>query len=350
MSNITVIGVDLAKNVFQVYAEDAQGNKLFNRKYTRKKFKEFIAQLPPCLIGMEACGTAHYWARECQNYGHTVKLMNPKRIKAYLDGNKNDANDAEAIGEATTSKKVRSIAVKTLAQQDLTSIHKARSNVIKRKTQLSNHIRSLLAEYGVITNQGYSALITLVKEVLAGEHLDLSETLCFTLNDLLQELDELKIRVDHYDKQLKKVSKENKSAAKLIEMSGVAEVTATAIIAKIDDFSLFSSGRAFAAYLGLVPKEHSSAEKKRLGKINKKGDRYLRTLLIHGARSALLATIKCDKQHTAYHRWIHNIVARVGINKATVALANKHARMIWAVMRWDRTVDLSFGDTFEVMA
>lgn len=350
MNNISVLGVDLAKNVFQVYAEDRFGNRLFNRQYKRKAFIKFIQSLSPCLIGMEACGTAHHWGRFCKELGHEVKLMNPKRIKAYLNGNKNDNNDAEAICEATLSKKVRGILVKTIPQQRLTSMHRARSIVVKRKTQMANHIRSMLAEYGLVTGVGYAALVRLIEDVLAGEHIPLDEGLCFVLHDLYEELKQLANRIKSYNQKLKKLAKENKSSAKLLDMLGIGEITATAIIAKVEDFSVFKTGRDFAAWLGLTPKEYSSAEKRKMGGISKKGDRYLRTLLIHGARAAIQATIAKDKRSNAYYRWIHSAVERLGKNKAAVALANKHARMIWAIMYHDRKVNLSDSEQYLMAA
>lgn len=350
MNNITVIGIDLAKNVFQVQAEDKEGNKIYNRRLKRGEFIKWIDKISPCVVGMEACGTAHYWGRVFLAKGHQVKLMNPKKVKAYVDRNKNDAKDAEAICEATRSKKVLSIPIKTVVQQDLTSLHRARSQVVCQRTQVANHLRSQLAEYGLITRQGHAALEALARQVLAGELLEASRELLFVVTDLYEQLQYLKKRLVNYDAEVKRIAKENKSASKLMTMPGIGEITATALIAKVEDFSAFKRGCNFAAWLGLTPKEYSSANKRRLGKISKQGDRYLRTLLIHGARSVINASLAKKRCDTTYHRWIAQLVERRGKNNAAVALANKHSRMIWAIMKHDRAVDLHFADTFQEAA
>jgi transposase len=351
MKNVTLIGIDLAKNIFQVYGEDVVGNKMFNKKLSRGKFKTFLEKLPVCTIGMEACGTAHYWARKCIELGHTVKMINPRQVKPYLNGNKTDAKDAEAICEATRNRKVRAIPIKSEAQQDVTSIHRSRSQLVKRKTALGNQLRSVLAEYGVVTQKGYAALISLIQEVLSGKTLVASSELLFVLQDGHDELEQLKERMNRYDHLLKKVVKNNKMANRLYEeMPGIGEITATALVAKIEDMGVFKHGRDFGAWLGLTPTEHSSAGKRHLGKISKRGDRYLRTLLIHGARSQIKVTLSKKRNDTAYHRWIQETVARIGKNKSAVALANKHARMIWAILVHDRAVDLNFADTFKIAA
>ena len=350
MNHITTIGIDLAKNVFQIHAQDSQGNKVFNKQFKRAKFKEQLVKLPPCLIGMEACGTSHYWARECLSLGHQVKLMNPKRVKAFLSGNKNDAKDAEAICDAGNSNKVRGIAVKTIAQQDLTALHRARSQVISRRTQVGNHLRSQLAEYGIVTRKGHAALSKLLQAVLSGEHLQMSNTLSFVLTDLYQELQGLNERIKQYDQMIMRITQEHKTAKRLLQMPGIGPISATAIVAKVEDVDDFKSGRQFAAWLGLTPREDASAERRHLGKISKRGDRYIRTLLIHGARSVVHALARREKDNTAYHRWIRAAVERCGMNKAVVALANKHARMIWAILHHDRQVDLNFVPLLNVAA
>lgn len=341
MNNIILIGVDLAKNDFQVYAENKAGKRIHNKRLTRNKFREYLRTTPPCLIGMEACGTAHYWAREAKSLGHEVKLINPRLVKAFVIRNKNDANDAEAIADATKSNKVSSISVKTLPQQHLTTLHRARSQVVRRRTQLINHIRSLLAEYGLITTKGYSALERLLKEVFAGEQANFPCEVIFVFQDLYEEWLQLNKRLKAYDLQVLKAAKENKTAHKLMTMPGVGEITATALVAKVEHVGFFKKAKDFAAFFGLTPKEYSSANTKNMGKISKQGDRYIRMLLIHGARASIRATQNKDKQDSAYHRWIHKTVARIGFNKTAVALANKHARMIWAILRHDRDINLN---------
>ena len=346
MSDITVIGIDLAKNVFQVHAEDAKGNKVFNKQFTRKKLILFMTQLPPCLVGMEACGSAHYWARKLKSMGHRIKLVNPRKVKAYVDRNKNDSKDAEAICEATRSNKVPSIAIKSLAQQQMNSLHRARSQVVRHRTRISNHLRSQLAEYGLVTRQGFAALKKLVLEVLAGEHLNLEASTLFVFQDMYDQWQSLTKRIAQYDAQVKRVAQSNAASQTLMALPGIGEISATAITAKVDDYGQFKKGSTFAAWLGLTPKEYASANRRYLGSISKQGDRYIRWLLIHGARTSIHSTLKKNRRDTAYHRWIHTMVKRVGKNKAAVALANKHARMIWAMMKHGRTLDLNHAESF----
>jgi transposase len=347
MNNINVIGVDLAKNIFQIYGEDENENKVVSHRFKRKKFQEFMRQLPACKVGMEACGTAHYWGRYLEGLGHEVKIIHPRRVKAFIIRNKNDAKDAEGICDATKNKKIPSIPVKTLAQQNLTTLHRARSQVMRRRVQLVNHLRSQLAEYGLVTRQGFKSLRELVVEVLGGEHITLEQESLFVMQDLYEEWQRLNKRIQAYDEQVRRVAKGNKSAKKIMQIPGIGEMTATAIIAKVEDFTAYEKGRDFSAWLGLTPKEYSSAEKRRLGGISKQGDRYIRTLLIHGARAAITAIMNKGKNETAYHRWIQATVERVGKNKAVVALANKHGRMIWALLRHGRELNLNFSDTFK---
>jgi len=347
MTDFNVIGIDLAKNVFQLYAENANGNKIFSKRLSRAKFKDFMMKLSPAIVGMEACGTAHYWAREIQAMGHYPKLIDPRKVKAYVQRNKNDAKDAEAICEAARNKKIHAVPIKTLAQQELTMLHNARSQVIKRRTQLTNHIRSQLAEFGVVAKCGFASLRQLLFEVLEGEHIHfIGSSALLVLTDLKDEWSQLDKRVKAYDAEVMRIAKHHKSAKKLMGLPGIGEMTATAIIAKVDSMSTFNKGRDFAAWLGLTPKEYSSAQKRHLGKISKQGDRYVRTLLVHGARSVVYVTLSKNLRETAYHRWVQQLVERVGKNKAAVALANKHARMAWAILHYGREIDLNDAERF----
>lgn len=341
MGNITLLGIDLAKQVFQVHAEDAEGNRIHNKRLTRSKFISYLDKLPKCKIGMEACGTAHYWARKLVAQGHEVKLINPILVKAYVVRNKTDAKDAEAIAEATLSKKVRSVAIKNLAQQHLTTLHRARSQVVKRRVQLVNHLRSLLAEYGLITAKGHCALNKLIQEVFAQTHGKFPDEVMFVFEDLYNEWQELNKRVLAYDKLVRKAATAHKTAENLTSIPGIGPITATAIIAKIDNVDCFNKAKDFAASFGLTPREHSSAQTRRLGRISKQGDRYIRTLLIHGARSALNAIRRNKHLNSAYHQWARQTLERIGFNKTTTALANKHARMIWALIKHQTKIDLN---------
>ena len=345
MNNVTLLGIDLAKNVFQVCAEDSEGNQLFNRRYTRSRFNRFIQTTEPCAVAMEACGSSHYWARELQALGHQVKLISPRRVKGYVRRNKTDANDAAAICEAATSKRVPTVAIKSVAQQQVSSLHQARRQLVKRRTQLTNHVRGQLAEYGLVTGCGYSKLRAFIAELLADNPSNLPAQMLFVLQDMAEEWQRLDKRIRAYDAQIKRVASTDPVAKKLLAMPGVGEITATAIVAKVADVSVFSNGSYFAAWLGLTPKEYTSAKRRYVGGISKQGDRYLRTLLIHGARASLRATLRQDNNQTAYHRWVRQLHQRVGTNKAVVAMANKHARMMWALIRHNRTLDLDYVTT-----
>lgn len=347
MSDITLVGIDLAKNVFQVQAEDPFGNVVEKKRMNRTQLKHYMGNLPPCLVAMEACGSAHYWGRFMKEMQHTPQLIAPRIVKAWVLRNKNDARDTDALCTAARSKKVTPIPVKTIAQQNLTCIHRARSQVMKRRTQITNHLRAQLSEYGLVTGRGFAPLKKLVLEVLEGQHeLLTGEAATFVFEDLYKEWQSLNERIKRYDTQVKQLAKSCPRAVKLMDIPGIGELTSTALIAKVDDFSAFRKGRDFAAWLGLTPREYASGEKRVLGKISKQGDRYLRTLLIHGARGAIRGVLKKDKDANAYTRWIHQLVQRIGMNKAAVALANKHARMIWALCKHGRVLNLNFSDSF----
>jgi transposase len=346
MKNITTIGIDLAKNVFQVHAADCFGNKIWSKKVKRDKLKELLVNTPVSLIGMEACCGAHYWGREFKAMGHEVKLMNPQFVKPYVKNNKNDARDAEAITEAVTRPTMRFIPIKTAAQQNLGAVHTVRTGLVSRRTEVSNRLRGLLVEFGVICKQGHAALRACLAEVLLGG-VEALYPVPLWIKDMHEELISLDKRIKIYDDELKRHSTVSETAKRLLEIPGVGKVTASAIEAKIGDVSSFKSGRDLAAFLGLVPKQNSSGGKEQMGGISKRGDRYLRTLLIHGARAEIQATLKCHKDgSTLYHCWIIETVNRIGKNKAAVALANKHARIIWAMLKHKRSFNANFAEVF----
>lgn len=347
MVKISIVGIDLAKNVFQVHGEDAEGRPLFNKALSRVKFKPWLNTLPLCTIVMEACGSSHYWGRVCQSLGHEVKMINPKRVKGFLQGNKTDKNDAQAICEAAKSGYTRYIRVKSERQQTLGALHRTREQIKRRYVQQMNFVRSQLAEYGMVTRQGKASLFKLLAEVMSGEHLSLDETLSFLVLDWYEELRRMKDHLERYNREINRLA-ECESARRLMSLPGIGPITATALLAKIGDFREFKSGRQLAAYLGLTPREHSSGGRQQLGGITKRGDRYLRMLLIHGARSMLRAMKPSQTPETAYHRWVYGLRERCGEHKAMVALANKHVRMIWALMVHDRAVDLNDAQHYEV--
>lgn len=336
MSNVSTIGIDLAKNVFQVAANDKQGNLIYNRRFKRAAFIRYLANLhSPCLIGLEACATAHYWGRLIRELGHEVKLLNPRAVKAYVHRNKNDARDAQAIAEAVLSKRLLPIEIKSVAQQDISFVQRARQMLIKQQTQLVNHIRSQLAEYGLVAAQGHRALEGLVGEVIAGEH-GLDGVVCEVLMDLRKQWEGLKVRIVRHEKRLREMANASPKARRIMQLPGVAHLTAASIIAKVDDVNRFAKGSHFAAWLGLTPRVYASANKCVRGQISKQGDRHIRTYLIHGARSSLVAARAHPERDGAYYRWVREVGERMSFNRAIVAIANKHARMIWAMLRHER--------------
>lgn len=328
MKDIKVLGIDLAKNVFQLHGINAKGKCVLKKRLSREKLIEFMAQLPPCLVGMEACGGAHYWARMFIGMGHTVKMMAPQFVKPYVKSNKNDANDAEGICEAVTRPSMKFVPVKKIEQQDVLLSHRARELVIKQRTAQANQIRGLLAEYGIVIALGISHIREMT-EVLENNKLKLtvkSEAIFKRLYEQFKVYDE---QVKAYDKEIQQQADSDPMCLEVQKIEGVGPLTASAMVASIGDASVFNNGREVSAWLGLVPKQHSSGNKVRLGGISKRGDRYLRTLLIHGARSALT---RCEGKEDKKNKWAADVKHRCGFNKAAVALANKNARTIWALM------------------
>lgn len=302
-------------------------NTFLKKRLTREKLIEFMSQLPPCLVGMEACGGAHYWARMFIEIGHTVKMMAPQFVKLYVKSNKNDANDAAGICEAVAPN-MKFVPVKKIEQQDVLLSHRARELVIKQRTAQANQIRGLLAEYGIIIALGISHIRQMI-EILENNKLKLtvkSEAIFKRLYEQFKVYDE---QVSIYDKEIQQQADSDPMCLEVQKIEGVGPLTASAMVASIGDASVFNNGREVSAWLGLVPKQHSSGNKVRLGGISKRGDRYLRTLLIHGARSALT---RCESKEDKKNQWAADVKQRCGFNKAAVALANKNARTIWALM------------------
>jgi transposase len=328
MKHIKVLGIDLAKNVFQLHGTDDKGKCALKKRLSREKLIEFMAQLPPCLVGVEACGGAHYWARMFIGMGHNVKMMAPQFVKPYVKSNKNDANDAEGINEAVTRPNMKFVPIKKIEQQDVLLSHRARELVIKQRTAQANQIRGLLAEFGIVIALGISHIREMT-EILENNKLKLtvkSETIFKRLYEQFKVYDE---QVKVYDKEIQQQADSDPMCLEIQKIEGVGPLTASAMVASIGDASVFNNGREVSAWLGLVPKQHSSGNKVRLGGISKRGDRYLRTLLIHGARAALN---RCEGKTDKKNQWAADKKLRCGFNKAAVALANKNARTIWAIM------------------
>lgn len=328
MSNLKVLGIDLAKNVFQLHGTDSSGKRVLRKRLGRSQLKEYMANMSPCLVGIEACGGAHYWARLFTSMGHTVKMMAPQFVKPYIKSNKNDAKDAEGIAEAVTRPTMRFVPIKTLEQQDVLLLHRARELSQKQRTAQGNQIRGFLAEYGIVVAKGISNLAELPK--ILEEHKEkLSEGAKEIFLQLHEQLKNYNEQVSYYDKKIEAHAKQDARCIALQDIEGIGPISASAMVATIGDPSVFKNGREVAAWLGLVPKQFSSGAKIILGPISKRGDRYARTLLIHGARSVVKV---CEKKMDKKSQWVTDKKRRCGFNKAAVALANKNARTIWAML------------------
>ena len=292
----------------------------------------FFATLPPCLIGMEACGGAHYWARELQKLGHTVKLMAPQFVKPYVKSNKNDANDAEAICEAVGRPTMRFVSVKTIAQQDLQAIHRIRSEVVRQRTAKVNQIRGLLAEYGIVVGRHVATLRRALPELLENAENGLSFDFRTLLDELRQDLIRLDEREEEMSQKIHTLANSIPAAKRLQSIPGIGPMSATAIVCAVGDGKQFKRGRDLAAWLGLTPRQQSSGGKDRLLGISKRGDSYLRTLLIQGAKSVIkVVGNKTDPRSL----WLQNLCTRKHKNTVAVALANKNARIAWALLSND---------------
>ncbi|WP_136420442.1 IS110 family transposase [Herbaspirillum sp. ST 5-3] len=332
--DITTIGVDLAKRVFAVHGADRHGKAVLRKTLRREQMVPFFARLQPCVVAMEACGSAHYWARKLGSLGHTVKLIAPQFVKPYVKGNKHDAADAAAICEAATRPSMRFVAVKTPQTQAVLALHRARDGFIRARTAQANQLRGLLAEFGLILPQGLARLMQEVKGVLADEMNDLP-TLMRTLGQrLLSHLLELDRQVQEIDNEVRQLSRQSSVCRRLEQVPGIGPITATALEATVGDtIHTFKNGRQLAAFLGLVPKQHSSGGKERLQGISKRGDGYLRRLLVHGARAVLYHTMNKPERSSS---WLTQLAGRRNANVACVAQANKTARIIWAMLVHNR--------------
>lgn len=325
---IATIGLDIAKNIFQVHGVDSAGITVLRRKISRAKVLDLFAGLEPCLVGIEACSTAHHWARELAKLGHEVKLMPAAYVKAYVKRDKNDAADAEAICEAVTRPTMRFVAVKSVETQGVLMLHRLRQLLVKQRTAQVNAIRGHLAEHGVITAKGRAHLDELVKALRAGA-VHLPELMQRGLLMLVTTMESLNAQIAKIERELMAWHRANAASRRLGTIPGVGFITATAIAATVTDPKAFRSGRHFASWLGLVPKQHSSGGKERMGRISKMGNTYLRQLLVVGA-TAILRYAKL--RHTTVTTWMHHLLGRKPARLVTVAAANKMARIAWAVM------------------
>ncbi len=331
---ISVLGIDLAKNVFQVHGVNHQGQGVFKKTLSRKGLILFVANLPPCMIAMEACGGSHYWGRKFTEMGHKVRLISPQFVKPFVKSNKNDANDAEAIVEAAVRPNMRFVAVKTVAQQDALCIHRVRERLVRGRTALINEIRGLLHEYGVVIPKGAYNMRTHLPAIIENAENHLSVQTRRLFQSLYEELCGFDDRAIFYEKQINLQAKASEDCQKIMKIPGIGPITATAIVATVGNANLFKNGRQMSAWLGLVPRQNSSGGKTQLLGISKRGDSYVRKLLIHGARSALL-TVENSTKTDPRTLWLKEILKRRGHNRTCVALANKNARIIWKLLSTD---------------
>ena len=329
---LTTIGIDLAKNVFQVHGADDKGRALLKKQLKRAQVVPFFANLAPCRIGMEACGSAHFWARKLQALGHTVQLIAPQYVKPFVKRNKNDAADAEAICEAISRPNMPAVPVKNAEQQAILSVHRARQGFVKARTAQANQIRGLLAEYGIVIPQGIAHIAKRIPAILEDGDNDLPWSFRLLIQRLFDHLKELDRQVRELEGDIQAWHRENSASQRLAQIPGIGPVTATALVASVGDARQFKNGRQLAAWLGIVPRQHSTGGKATLFGISKRGDAYLRTLLIHGAR----ALVRIAERNPGADPWLKKMLARRHKNVVAVALANKNVRTIWALLAHDR--------------
>jgi len=329
MNNITTIGLDLAKHVFQVHGLDQEGRAVLRKKVRRGQVLKFFGTVPSCLVGMEACGSAHHWARELKAQGHDVRLIPPQYVRPFLKTNKHDAADAEAIAEALVRPTMRFAPIKSADQQAVLMLHRSRELLVKQRTMLINAVRGHCSELGMIASQGASKINDLIMMIEDPDDARLPAFAREALGVLIAQLDAVKKAIQKLESTLQTWHRSQQASQRLTTIPGVGVITATALVATIGDGSQFKSGRHLSAWLGLVPRQHSSGGKSRLGRISKRGDGYLRRLLVHGSRAVLRWQRGAPKQPSP---WIGALLTRRPTNVVLVAMANKTARTVWAMM------------------
>lgn len=339
MAKPAIIGLDLAKSIFQVHGVDNEGNAVLKKRLTRAQLAEFFAQQEPCIVAMEACGSAHHWARRLAGLGHSPRLLPPQYVKPFVKTNKNDTADAAAIATAARQPDMLTVMVKSPEQQAVLSIYRARDGLVKSKTATCNQIRGLMAEFGLVLPQGAHQLLSQVPALLEDGENDLPVFLRELIHQLYEHLKHLAQGIEQCEMMILAWHRQNEASQRLAAIPGVGVLTATAIVATVGDAKQYRNGRQFAAALGLVPRQHSSGGKERLLGISKRGDGYLRRLLIHGARAVWRIRHKTtDFEHT----WLGRLAKRRPTNIALVALVNKRARTIWAMLCHGRAFDPYF--------
>jgi len=327
--NITTIGVDLAKNIFQVCGVNKVGKPIFNRQLRRAKLIDFISQYPDSIIAMEACSGSNYWGREFKNRGYEVKLIPPQHVKPFVKGNKNDRNDAFAITEASQRSGIQLVEPRTLLQTDMIQVHRLRERLVTQRTALINQLRGFLSEYGIVVSRGKKRLLAELPEILSATENNLTVAARSLFQEIFTEWQLINKRISEYEATIKSQAKSNEDSKRLMKIRGVAEIIATAVIAHAGNGSAYKNGRHFSANLGLVPKEYSSGGKQKFGGITKRGNSYLRRLLIQGAWSVVQHASKGEDRLSV---WAKQVMERRGKQKAVLAVANKMARIIWSML------------------
>lgn len=336
---ITTIGIDLAKTAFQVHGVDERGKAVLRKQLKRKDVAKFFANLEPCLIGMEACGSAHYWARKLSELGHAVRLMAPQFVKPYVKTNKSDRNDAEAICEAVARPNMRFVPVKTAEMQAVLAPHRARQGFVKARTAQANQIRGLLAEFGVVIPKGIGHIAKRLPEILEDAENGLPGMMRQLFERLGENLKGMDKQVGELERQIKLWHRDNGQSRKLEAIAGIGPITASAFVASVGDAKSFKNARQVPAWLGMVPRQDGTGGKAKLGRISKRGDVYLRTMLIHGARSVIA---QIERKPDQADEWLKKLLARRNKNIAAVALAAKNARIAWALLAHERSYQCDY--------
>jgi len=326
---ITTVGIDLAKDIFRVHGCDARGRVVVSKSLTRHELRVFVAKLPPCLVGMEACHTAHYWAHEVQKFGHQVKLMAPRFIRPYVKNNKNDTRDAEAICEAVTRPTMRFVPVKSRAQLDVEAVHRVRQQVVRERAALANQLRGFLAEHGIVIRKGFAVVKHALPDIIEDSDNGLSGLMRELMRDLFERFKLAEQRLSRYDELVTKLVEQDERCQRLAELPGVGPLTATAVVASVGNAREFRSGRELAAFFGLVPRHRASGKRTVMLPIAKRCDHYLRTLMVQGARSSLRYI---ERRRDPRGFWANRLRLKRGSYIAAVAIANKNARVMWALL------------------
>ena len=330
MTKVAIIGIDLAKNIFELHGVNRGGHCVLKRRVMRDQLMQVVAQLPPSLIGIEACTGAFYWQRRFEEHGHTVKVIAPQYVRPFGRGQKNDSNDAEAICTAVQQPNMRFVPTKSVEQQDIQAVHRARQRLVNHRTALISQMRGLLLERGVAIAKSASRAQRLIPQIISDPTVDITDMtreIIGTLFDFLLQINE---KIKGFDVKINRIFRESSVCQRIAKISGIGPKTATAIVAAVGDGCDFKNGRHMAAWMGLVPRQHSSGDRQVLMGISKRGDKNLRTLLVHGGRAVVRTAVKKNDTRS---QWVNQLRERRGYNRAAVAVANKNARIIWALLR-----------------